>query len=222
MTIGPDIEEAINEAGTAFTIIRDSGNVTGEYLYYKPNAQVTKPFIREYFLEAWFTYQTSVAAGDIVEFNVTEDRYIVMNITALLYENEAYRYDGVLYKTNVQADILRPTHIRNSQYRMRTMWSLYAEDVDCLLTTPLHGHDLETDEEVGLLGIENHELYVPDSIGLQVHDRLRLSPTEYFRVEVAKKRRYPAVTVFDVGEDTREWTTTTTTTSSSTTTTTTA
>ena len=45
MTIGPDIAEAIDEVGTSFIIVRDSGNVTGEYLYFKPNAQVTKPFI---------------------------------------------------------------------------------------------------------------------------------------------------------------------------------
>jgi len=215
MTIGPDIEEAINEVGTAFTIIRDAGNVTGEYLYFKPNAQVTKPFIREYFLEAWMTYETEVVAGDIIEFNITGDRYMVMNFTSLLFENAIYRYDSVLYKTNVQADLLRPSEFRSPQtYRTRTIWTLIEESFDCLLTTPLHGHDLETDEEIGLLGIENHELYVPNSVGVRVFDRLKLSYDEYFRVEVKKKRRYPSVTVFDVGEDVRPWTTTTTTTTS--------
>ena len=40
MTIGPDIKEAIVEVGTKFTIVRDSGNVTGEYLTSASNAQV--------------------------------------------------------------------------------------------------------------------------------------------------------------------------------------
>lgn len=226
MTIGPDIEEALDEVGTVITIVRQSGNVTGETIYFKPNAQVTKPFIREFFLEAWFSYNSQAVAGDIVEFNVTGDRYIVMNFTPLIFENEIIKYDVVLYKANISPTILRPREIRDPQtYQMRTVWDVVGTAVDCLLTTPLHGHDLETDEQIGLLGIQNHELYVPESIGVKALDRIRLSSAENYRVETVKKRRYSNVTVFDIGEDTRAYTTTTTTTtttstSSSTTTTT--
>lgn len=219
MTIGPDIDEAIEEVGTAFTVIRDSGNVTGEYLFFKPNQQVTKPFIREFFLEAWLVYNTSAVAGDIIEFNKTANKYIIMNLTPYLFENEIIKYDGVLYKTNVTATILRMSQFRNAQYHMETRWSVVKADTDLLLTTALFGHDLDSDEQIAMLGIERHEMYAPSSIGIKVHDRIKLSATEYFRVENVKKRRYQNVDVFDIGEDTRPWTTTTTTTSSTTTTT---
>lgn len=226
MTIGPDIKEAIQEIGPAITIVRDSGNVTGEYIITKGNAQVTKPFIREFFLEAKFQYDSEAVAGDFIEIDTTGDRYIIMNFTPLLFEDTVFEYDSVLYKTNVTATIYRPSETREN-YRTRTVWSTVKSGIKLLLTTPLHGHDLETDEQLGLLGIENHELYIPSSIGIQPLDRVWLSTGEYFRVETIKKRRYEDVDVCGLGEDTRVWTTTTTTTttttsSSSSTTTTTA
>jgi len=70
MTIGPDIKEAIVEVGTRFVIERDSGDITGEYLNFKSNAQVTKPFIREFFLEAEFCYDTAKLANKEGLYNV--------------------------------------------------------------------------------------------------------------------------------------------------------
>ena len=58
MSIGLDIKEVLSEVGNTITIVRTAGNVTGEYTMYKPNAQVTKPFIREFFLEGWLSYDT--------------------------------------------------------------------------------------------------------------------------------------------------------------------
>lgn len=227
MTIGPDIEEALDEVGIAIIIDPAGTPILGEYIYYKPNAQVTKPFIREFFLEGWFPYNSQASAGSIVEFDITSDRYLVMNWTPQIFENAVIKYDSVLYKTNITATIYRPSEVRDPDtLKIRTVWTPVAVDTDLLLTTPLHGHDLETDEEIGLLGIQNHELYAPESLGIKTLDRIRFvngSTVEYYRVEAVKLRRYKDVAVFDVGEDTRPYTTsttTTTTTSSSTTTTT--
>ena len=66
-----------------------------------------------------------------------------------------------------------------------------------------------------------HEMYVPSSLGVQALDRIRISSSEYYRVETVKPRRYSAVDVIELGVDTRATTTSTTTTSSSTSTTTT-
>jgi hypothetical protein len=221
MTIGPDIKEAIGEVGVAFTILRDSGDITGEFLQYKPNAQVTKPFIREFFLEAMACYDTVIVSGDTIEFNATGDRFLVMNSTPKMFENAAISFDTVLYKTNVVVDIYRPddSGVRDNQYHKDTVWNLVKADVNVLMTSPLFGISLETDLEIGLIGLKLMELYIPDSVGLQVLDRLVISPDEYFRVEAIKSRRYAAVSVCDVGEDDRpiigsSVTTTTTTTSS--------
>jgi hypothetical protein len=102
---------------------------------------------------------------------------------------------------------------------------LVQANVDVLITSPLYGISLETDQQLGLIGLKELELYIPTSVGLEVLDRLVISPTEYYRVEAIKSRRYSSVDVCDIGEDERSIigsSVTTTTTTSSTTTTTTA
>lgn len=224
MTIGPDIKEAIDEVGVSFIVIRDSGNVNGGYLIFKPNAQVTKPFIREFFLEAQMTYDTPTTNGDIIEFNTTLDRYMVMNFTPKLFEDAIISYDTVLYKTNVKVNILRPADIRDPQtYHMRTVWPAVQENRDILLTTPLFGQDMETDTMMGNLGISNHEIWAPSSLDIHLLDRIKVlgESNEYYRAEAVRKRRFQSIDVVKVGEDVRPTTTTTstTTTSSSSTTT---
>lgn len=225
MSIGPDIKEVLAEVGVKYTVLRDSGNVTGEYLTYKQNAQVTKPFIREYFLEASLPYDTKVVSGDIIQFVKTSDTYIVMNSTPALFEDTIIKYETVLYKTNVLINVLRPSNVRNAQtYQMRTIWTSIKAQARALISVPMFGIDLDTNEELGLIGVGNYELYVPSSYGVQVLDRIRISYLEYYRVETVKSRRYKDVDVLDIGEDVGPTTSTTssstTTTSSSTTTTT--
>jgi hypothetical protein len=230
MTIGPDIEEVLDEVGTSYTILRDSGNVTGEKTYYKSNSQVTKPFIREFFLEAWFPYNTQAVGGDYVQLLTTGDIFLVMNRTAQMFEDAIIKWDVVLYKCNVTIDVLRPVESDDwdSDYRKLTSWSYIKEQKYALITTPLYGHDLATDEELGYLGLEVHEMYAPTSLGVETLDRIKLTSLEYFRVETIKPRRYEGVNVYEIGEDSRvaqstttTSTTTTSTTSSSSTTTTT-
>ena len=219
MTIGPDIKEAIVEVGTSFTIIRDAGNISGEYLTHKSNAQVTKPFIREFFLEGTMQYDTEVVSGDIIEFDTTGIRYLVTHITPTLFENTAIRYEVVLYKANVKVLIVRPNEIRDAHtYLMRTAWSTVKSGVDLLLTTPLFGQSIQTDSELGLLNIDTHEVYAPSSYGITYLDRIKIMSTgEYWRVEAVRKYRYTGVDVIDVGEDVRPTTSTTTTSTTTTT-----
>lgn len=219
MTIGPDIKEAIVEVGTQFTILRDSGNISGEYLTHKSNAQVTKPFIREFFLEGVMTYDTQAVPGDIIEFDTTGTRYLVVHFTPTLFENTVIRYEVVLHKANVNAVILRPVETRNANsYLVETHWQIIKTSAPLLLTTPLFGQSMETDQQLGILNIETHEVYAPSSYGITYLDRIK-DPVEntYWRVEAVRKYRYEGVDVIDVGEDVRPTTTTTTTSTTTTT-----
>jgi hypothetical protein len=168
--------------------------------------------------------------GDIIEFNVIGDRYILMNKSPKMLENEIYQYDGVFYKTNVSCDIFRPVEDADypDDYHRDTTWTLVKASADVLITSPLYGSDLDADSPIGMLGIEMHEMYVPTSIGVQPLDRIRISTHEYYEVRTVKPRRYDGVDVVELGEDTRTMnstttsstTTSSTSTSSSTTTTT--
>jgi len=219
MTIGPDIKEALVEVGQAVVVTdRLSVDHPIEYIYYKPNSQATKPFIREFFLEAWFSYDTPTLSGDLVKFSVTGTRYMLMNLTPFMFENTIIRMDGVLYKCNVEAVLLRPREVREN-YLTRTVWDVIVPSMWCLLTTPLYGNQLDTGESLGQLGLEVHELYARDIFEIKVNDRVKVSSDQYYRVESIKYRRFDGVTTYELGEDNRAYTTTTTTTNSTTTTT---
>jgi|GEM_PF-968597 len=222
MSIGPDIKEVLKEVGTAYTIIRSGGNVTGESLDYELNVQVTKPFIQEFFLDAVLSYDTEAITGDVLEFNISGSRYLVMNKTPEAFENAVISYAVVLYKSNVNIEALRPSESdwHRHTFQKVTIWTSIGS-TDALLTTPLFGNVLDTDEEIGMIGLQNREMYVPSSLGIRELDRIWIDSSEYYLVESVKKRRYPGVDVLELGNDTRPLTVTTTTTTTSTTTTTT-
>ena len=221
MGVGADIKEVLVDVGTSILIVRAARNISGEFIKYQLNAQVTKPFIREFFLDAIISYDTKIVSGDIIEFKKTSGRYLVVTKTPYMLENEVINYNVVLYKTNVKINLERPEEIRDKvqTYYTRTSWSRIKVNVDALLTSPLFGVSLDTDEPIGLLGIERGEMYIPSSYGAQRLDRIVIFGTgEYYRVESIKKRRYEDVDVIEVGEDVREGTTTSTTTSTTSTT----
>jgi len=216
-TMGEDIKGCVlQEAGIAFTILRDSGDVTGEYTLLAGNAQVTKPFIREFFLEGVVAYDSVLVSGDVLQINQTGTKYLVANVTPDMLLNSIFQNSIVLYKSNLTVDVLRPSEgdYSTQTYHRETHWSYIARSQPVLITTPLYGHDLVTDEEIALLSIETHEMYIPTSVGVQVLDRIRVSSTEYYRVESVKPRRYEGLDVVELGEDQRPTSTTTTTTTS--------
>jgi hypothetical protein len=200
--IGNDIKEVYAEVGAAFTILR-TVNITGEYTHLTLNRQVTKPFIREFFLEAAVAYDTDVVAGDLIRLDVPGEVYIVMNKSPRLFENEIIQYSCVLYKCNVSGKLQRPTQVRGTDYHTTVTWSSVLTPCYGLLTEALYGHDLDTDNELGQLGLQEHELYIPSSIGIQIMDRYVVASGDYWKVETIKKRRFNNVDVASLVEDTR-------------------
>lgn len=204
MTIGADIKAAWKEIGVSYTIIRDGGNVTGEYGYPKINAQVTKPFIREFFTEIKLAYDTQVVAGDVIQ--TSDGRiFLVMNSTPKMVENAAYQYEAVLYKTNVAGTIKRQVNTRVN-YVTSVVWSSIKSSCYALLTESQFGNEMEGDEIIGWLSHESHLLYIPHSFGLQVNDRFDVSQggtTEYYKVVDIKTRQYSGIDLAQLEEDTR-------------------
>ena len=220
MSVGSDIKEVYRDVGSKIQIIRDTRKIT-EYIKYVLNAQVTKPFIREFFLDGEASYDTAIEAGDIIKMVTSGIYYMIMNKTPYILENEIIKNSIVIYKTNVQLNIDRPSEIKDEHtYLRRTTWNRVKSGAYALLTSPLFGISLETEEEIGLLDIKKGELYVPSSYGIKVLDRIFILGTdEYYRVTAIKPRRYENIDVVDVDTDTRPPTTTTTTSTTTTTTT---
>ncbi len=204
MSIGEDIKEALEDVGGSITIFRSTGNISGEFVDIESNAQVTKPFIREFFLEAMVSFDTDLISGDVLEL-VTGDRFMVMNKTPEIVENAVAFFGSVFYKCNVSGELLRPSgEVRSSQtYKKAQAFGSVGSNCFALLTEPLFSGDLDTDEELGMIGIQIKELYIPKTKGVQVFDRYQPVSGEYYRVESIKSRRFPGIDVCILGEDTR-------------------
>jgi hypothetical protein len=203
MSIGLDLKEAIAAVGVTVSIVGSQS--PAEYVRFKTNKQVTKPFIREFFLETMMSFDTAIISGDIIKVGVTGIRYIMMNKTPDLFENEVMRYSGVVYKTNVCGALQRPEYSRGADLKQRELFTpvLGAEAVDALMVEALYGHSLDTDEALGELGLEKHELYIPHKFGAKIKDRFYIDEDHYYRVITVKTHRYDDVDVLEIDIDTR-------------------
>ena len=208
MSIGPDLEEVLDEVGTAYTIYKpDSTVITGEYLDADINRQVTKPFIREFFIEAFVPYNTQLAEGDIVEFDIDGRRFLTMNLTPELFENQIIAYGSVLYKCNEKATIQRLTKGGwVDGYKRDRVWADLFTDVDILLTERFFGTGMGIVEPKDFMeyGIIDNQMYVSAYYDIQPLDRIWLSETEFFRVGFVETRKFNSVYSCALTGDTRE------------------
>jgi hypothetical protein len=203
MSISLDIKLVLEEIGTSFVVKRDSGDVAGGYLDYEMNRQVTKPFIREFFLEATFQHDSAATNGDVVEFSDGR-RFLVMNDSPENFENELISREVVLYMCNVSGELLRESgELWDVNYRSGVSWQSIRSNCYASLTSRLFGTDLQQDEELAQIGIESQVLYLPSSLGARSLDRYQPASGEYYKVEQVIHRYFPSVDVCYLAEDTR-------------------
>jgi hypothetical protein len=211
MSIGPDIKEVLTEVGIKIVPISVlSGELTAEYIDIEPNSQVTKPFIREFFVEGTFPHDTAVIAGDIVRFDVTSQEFLVMNRTPAMFENQIIEYGAVLYKSNVSGSLWRSSgETRDAEtYQQRQNWVEVHGVCYGLLTEKLFGMGLEQDEELGQLGVQAEVIYIPSAYNAKVLDRYVVTSgenAEYYKIEIVEARKFDNVDVCHVVEDTRQF-----------------
>lgn len=209
MTIGPDLKEAIEEIGTAVDIFQNgdsSSLVSGEYIIFKANTQATKPFIREFFLEAEISYDSESKAGDVLNFSTTGNKYIIMNSTPVLFENEVIKNDIVLYKCNVSGEILRisgESSWNRTTMRKSPSWQSIKANAYALQTEGIYGNADLPEAPLGAIPKIRYELYIPQAYGIRELDRYQTASGEYYRVEAVFHRRFDKVDVAVLQEDTR-------------------
>jgi len=207
MSIGADLAEVYEEVGTSIKIYKPDGTViTGEYLDFDINRQVTKPFIREFFVEASFSYITAGVGGDVVEFLTDGRKFLIMNLTAEFFENEIITYNSVLYKCNEAATIKRPTKAGwNANYKKEITWPDVIVNVPILLTERFFGTGLGAvgPQDFMEYDILDNQMYISAYYGVEPLDRIWLSGTEFFQVDFVEKRKFDGVWSCVLSEDTR-------------------
>ena len=196
MSFGPDIEETIQEIGTKYIILREAGDVTGEWLYYKTNRQVTKPFVREYFLEATFQHNSVAESGDIIEFTSDTRRFLIAVMTPRNFENEAFDQQCTILKCNVSGELLRFSgEDWNADYQRDFVWESIKSPCYGLLTEELFGNVMEQDSPAGQMLKKGMLFLVPSHVGIQPLDRYVPTSGEAFKVEEVERRVYAGVDI---------------------------
>lgn len=206
MSIGVDIKDVLSEVGSSYVIIRDAGNISGEYGDIMFSSQVTKPITIESFRRMTMAYDTQVVTGDVIELDLTNTRYMVANKLHEQFENSIVTVEGVLYKCNINSGkLLRPSGETwgSDTYHKETQWEVIKNNCDAMQVAALYGNDLETDQELALLGLRKDELYIPDSVGIQTMDRFQPASGEFYMVASVETRRFPNIDVAILEEDTR-------------------
>lgn len=213
MSIGPDIKEVLQELGVAFTIIRESGNITGERLDYDPNSQVTKPFIREHFLEVTFQYDTEAVAGDLIQFTTDSRKFIIVHLDPELFENQIIENSGVIYKANAIVNVTRPSGETTDYYQTLTHWNEVKSNLPVVLVDKEYATRLDDeDQKVAQMDLKGLIMFAPASVGLLPHDRITVSgenltaPSgdERYKVSYLESHSFRNVVRVFLEEDTRE------------------
>jgi hypothetical protein len=206
MSIGPDIKEALEDVGVSFIRRLPSPLlVTTEKLMYKGNAQATKPFIREFFLEATIAYDTEVQSGAVIEMVSSAIPYIVMNKTPEIFEDEIIEYKIVLYKANCSGELLRISGESgwDSNYKKHPSFEVIRANAYALQTEILAGSGIHSEQEIGAISTDRQDLYVPSYYGIQELDRYQPASGEFYMVKSVKKRLYDNVDVAELITDER-------------------
>jgi hypothetical protein len=203
MSIGPDIKEVLEEVGTSFSYLSGETWVSGEYLRFQPNRQVTKPFIKEFFLEVELAYDTHATGGDVLKLTTQNQPYILVNRSAAEFEGLVYKYDAVLYKANVIAQLQRQSGEMDVNYRYNPSFGTIYPTVYGLLTEVPVGNAIDEESQIGRLDRSNFEFFVPNRYGVVEGDRVYISDTEYYKVSAVRRRSYFNVDVAELEEDKR-------------------
>lgn len=200
-SLGQDIKEVLAEVGMPIVIRRTPEDIAGEFAKPKLNAQATKPFIREFFLQAELAHDSAVIPGDVV---VSGDgrTFIVMNKTPDIFEGEIYRYSAVFYKCNVEGGLYRPASGRE-KYSAVLTWTAVQSPCPALLTESRYGHELDDDAELGPVSLSAIDGYLPHVVGARKGDRYEVTAGEYYQVESIRYRHFDSVDLLSLGEDRR-------------------
>ena len=204
MTIGSDIAEALSDIGIGFTILRDSGNISGEYLEYRIiQTQATEPFISDP-LEATTAHNTETKPGDVLVFE-NDVVAIVMDQVAEVFENETISNASILWHANVSGELKRFSgEAWDYSYSYEHESSFYSVKSDCYGLLTEKRTELLQDESAGQIEVTSQMLYLPSSYGAQELDRYEPVSGEYYKIESIEKRQFANIDVCRISEDTRQ------------------
>ncbi|MFW6120241.1 MAG: hypothetical protein ACOC80_05000 [Petrotogales bacterium] len=206
MGIAEDLSQVFEEVGVLFTI---EDTEIQEYMDFEYNVQVSNPFVREFAVDGMFKSNTSVSGGSIINIHEAGSRFLIVNFLPELFENAAIAYNATLYKCNVYGMCYRQTQTDaekryDSTYKTDFKWEKQFETW-APFTTDIRGisSGLRDHEDFAFINVKEKNLYLPESLDIQVGDRWYISSDEYYKIDNVERHRFNGAIICDVSEDTR-------------------
>lgn len=201
--IGADIASVMEELGDTVTILRLG---TTEKVQLEVNAQASNAFLREFLVNASLSYITRIVQGDVVQ-TTDGNKYVVIHKAADNFEGEVVEYISGLLKCNTPSttQLMSPvTTLNSTTFAVTNYWNVKSTGINCLvhhnIRSALNNSESSTGKDTNFA----LECFIPASCNAEVLDRLKLSETEYFRVQSVEKYEYNGVHVLTLVEDERE------------------
>lgn len=135
-SLGDQLKAVFAKVGIKYTIVRSTGNITGESLDYTQNRQVTKPFTIEHQLEVELAYDSQVVIGDLLWFQDGR-RYLVGHMDPNIFRGTELTRTAQLFKCNAQINLYHPT--TTGTFERITTWSPVATAVYVVLVSKDYG-----------------------------------------------------------------------------------
>lgn len=199
--IGSDIADVMNELGVEATILR-TGSV--EKITYDTHTS-TVPFIREHFLNASLPYNTAMVPGEL--FSIMGQVYFLGSKVPDFFEGEVVEYNCSMYKCNLPAtaSLVYETEVKDSEtFKITKGWATRKSPIYGLIFKDARKAINDSEVSFGKQPTYRLECIVPDSYGVEIADRLIVSPTEYYRVEDIEKHEYPGMWILELVDDGRK------------------
>jgi hypothetical protein len=201
---GSDVSDIIDDIGIPFTIF---GTTATEKCITKINSQISKPFIREFFLEITTAYNTAVVPGNIIVFDAPDGRYYLITANAFnKLGNEVMTTEIVGYKCNSFGELQRNNEIGwNAQtYQHTNAWTTILDPCPALLSEVQFGAMSEIhDEDIGEIFTQELKLYLPHSIGIETNDRYIVDGVNW-QIGRIETHRFSGCDVCNVEVDSRK------------------
>lgn len=201
---GADVSDIIDDIGIPFTIF---GTTTTEKCITKINSQISKPFIREFFLEVTTAYNTAVVPGNIIVFDAPDGRYYLITANAFnKLGNAVMTTELVGYKCNSFGKLQRNNETGwNAQtYQHTNAWTDILDPCPALLSEVQFGQMSQlADEDIGKIFTQELKLYLPKSVGIKTNDRYIVDGVNW-QIGRIESLRFSGCDVCNVEVDTRK------------------
>jgi hypothetical protein len=196
-SVGTDIKEVFTELAEAISIYDHvSGEIiaSGEYTDFEREWLPRSAFESEFVITNTFAYDTVAKPGDRIDFHTTDGRYLIATLVSNTFEREVISKDGILYKCNKQAMVMRKseTETRDTNYELSYDWDEVFSGEYVLFTGRLSDQEIINDERYLRAYTRKRLLFASRQLDIQSKDRLHIDD-EMYQIELVEQDRLPGL-----------------------------